>query len=281
MRLVVSNIAWKPDDDEAVGSVLRECGADAVELAPTAYWPDPLIANAGERAVLRRAWEGRGLPVVALQSLLFGYPQLNLFDPAPRDATRERLAGMLEVAADLGAGVLVFGSPRNRARGALGDEEALAVAVPFFRALGDRAAALGVCLCIEPNPPAYGCDFVTTPAQGRELVARVGSPGFGLHLDAAGTLLAGEDPVAEAGRAAATLRHFHASAPQLGPVGPGAGVDYAGAIGALVRGGYRGDVSIEMRSAEAPEARLAAVRRAVETIRPLVPRRPPLAEGRA
>jgi D-psicose/D-tagatose/L-ribulose 3-epimerase len=275
VRLVVSNIAWKPADDEAVAPVLRECGADAVELAPTAYWPDPLMASAGDRAALRGAWEGRGLPVVALQSLLFGYPQLNLFDPATRDATRERLAGMLEVAADLGARVLVFGSPRNRARGGLGDEEALAIAVPFFRALGERAAALGVCLCIEPNPPVYGCDFVTTPEQGRDLVTRVGSPGFGFHLDAAGTLLAGEDPIAEAGRSAATLRHFHASAPQLGPVGPGAGVDYAGAVGALLRGGYRGDVSIEMRAAETVEGRLEAVRQALATLRPLVPRGPP------
>lgn len=269
MKLAVSNIAWKPADDAEVGAVLRAEGADAVELAPTAYWPDPLKTPRADLRSLRAAWEGRGLPVVALQSLLFGFPDLNLFDDATRPAMLQRLAGMLEVAAELGAGPLVFGSPRNRLRRGLRWEAALDVAVPFFRALGERAGDLGVCLCIEPNPPAYGCDFVTNAAEGRELVATVASPGFGLHLDVAGLSMAGDDPAAELERSAGMLRHVHFSAPGLAPVGA-ADLDYAGVAARLRAIGWTGVASIEMKAAETVPLRVEAVRAALRLLRPLI-----------
>lgn len=267
MRLAISNIAWKASEDDAVAEVMRRAGADAVELAPTVYWKDPLAAARSDRVALRDAWAARGLPVAALQSLLFGFPDLNLFDASTRGAMLDRLRGMLAVAADLGAGPLVFGSPRNRRRGDLTWAAALEVAVPFFRELGDEAARLGVCLCVEPNPPAYGCDFVTTAAEGRELVERVGASGFRLHLDAAGLLLAGDEPAVEMARSVHLLSHVHFSAPQLGPVGPGSAVDYTAVAAALRAAGYGGVVSIEMRPAPGLEETLRAVDAAIRTVR--------------
>jgi sugar phosphate isomerase/epimerase len=186
--------------------------------------------------------------VVALQSLLYGHPALQLFDPATRGALAARLRGILALAADLGAGPLVLGSPRNRTRGARSSAEAFDVAVPFFRALGADAERLGVCLCIEPNPPQYGCDFVTTSAEGIALVREVGSPGFRLHLDTAGMVLAGERPDEAIRAALPWLAHVHLSAPDLGAVGPAAGIDYSAVVRALRAGRYRGLVSIEMRA---------------------------------
>ena len=274
MKIAVSSIAWQPSDDESIAAALRECGADAVELAPTAYWADPLLASQEERTRKRREWESRGLPIVAIQSLLYGFPSLNLFDPTTRGFMRDRLVGMLDVARDLGALALVFGSPRNRSRGSLHPDAADDIGVPFFRELGERAEERGVCLCIEPNPPVYGCDYVTTAAEGRVLVARVASPGFGLHLDTAGMLLAGEDPAAAVAASKGLFRHFHISAPHLGPVVQGGAVDYEAVVGELVRGGYGGYASIEMRATSTAGGRLGAVRTALDTIRPLVPRKP-------
>lgn len=270
MKLAISNIAWKPEDDGAIAETIRAAGADAVELAPTAYWPDPLAADPDARKGVREAWARRGLPVVALQSLLFGYPELNLFDETTRPELRRRLRGMLEVAADLGAGPLVLGSPKNRLRRGLAWRDALAVAVPFFRDLGDEATRLGVCLCIEPNPIEYGCDFVSTAAEGRELVEQVGSPGFRLHLDAAGLWLAGDDPAAEVSRSIRHLAHVHLSAPQLGPVAGASPVDYAAVVVALRGAGYQGCVSIEMRAAPDRQGRQVAVQEALRLVRPLL-----------
>lgn len=267
MRLAISNIAWAPDQDDAVAAILRAEGVTGVELAPTTLWSDPWRSTRAERAAVREAWGARGLQIVALQSLLFGHPHLQLLDPATVDEVRERLVGMVELAAALGAGRLVLGSPKNRLRGARTWAEALGLAVPVLARIGAEAERHHVALCIEPNPPCYGCDFVTTAAEGRAIVERVGSPGFRLHLDAAGMRLAGDEAAREIALAAPMLGHFHMSAPDLGPVGPDSPVDASAALQALRAAGYDGWVSIEMRRDPVPEESLRRVSAAVRHCR--------------
>lgn len=272
MRFAVSNIAWAPALDDAIAAELLDAGAAGVEIAPTTIWPDPLVSTVEDRRACRDRWLNRGLPILSLQSLVFGRPDLQLFDPRTRGALKDRLLGILEVARDLGAGPLVFGSPRNRTRGALTAEAALEIAVPFFREVGDAAGRIGVTLCIEPNPPVYACDFVTTAAEGRALVEAVGSPGFRLHLDAAGMYLAGDDAAAEIASSAAVLGHVHLSAPNLGPVEAGSSpVDHRAVIAALRAAHYDGVVAVEMRAASDPAASLERVRHAARFVAELVP----------
>jgi D-psicose/D-tagatose/L-ribulose 3-epimerase len=251
LRLAFSSIAWDPTEDEAVAGLLREAGVEAVELAPTKLWADLASVPPTEASAVRSAWAGRGLPVVALQSLLYGRPDLRLFGtPSQRADLCVYLEGVLELAARLGASVLVFGSPRNRQRGRFSAEEATAIAAEFFATMAERANALGLVLCLEPNPPEYGCDFVTSARAGLELVATVGHPGFRLHLDAACMTLA-HDPVAEAigcAAGAGFLCHFHMSEPDLRPVGgPPSDVQHEAFASELRASGYGRFVSVEMR----------------------------------
>ncbi|MBL0278473.1 MAG: sugar phosphate isomerase/epimerase [Anaeromyxobacter sp.] len=267
MRLAVSSIAWKPEDDEAIGGALRAAGADGVELAPTAWWSDPLIVERPERRRVGGVWRAAGFQVPAIQSLLYGFPELQLFDDQTRPELVRRLVGMLDVAVDLGAGILVFGSPKNRLRNAMGLGRAQDIARGVFAEVGSEAQRRGVCFCIEPNPPAYGCDFIQTAREGGALVESVGSPGFGLHLDTAGALLAGCRPEADARDFAPLIRHVHLSAPGLAAVDDRSPVDYAAVLRALRLAGYAGWISIEMRSEATLEARVTAVGTAVRTAR--------------
>jgi sugar phosphate isomerase/epimerase len=245
MRLAISNIAWPGGADAEVLPLLQEHQAGGVELALTKVWPEPLAVSARDFAAYRAWWESRGLRIVALQALLFGKPDLVLFgSPSAREAMSDYLAEIIHRAAWLGAHALVFGSPGNRKRGNLDAATALAIAVPFFRRLGEVAARHGVSLCIEPNPPAYGCDWMTTAGEAIELVDGVNSPGFGLHLDSAGMHLAGEGPAAVTAAGMRT-RHFHVSAPFLEGV-PGGDVPHADLACAVAASGYQGWVSIEM-----------------------------------
>ena len=71
-------------------------------------------------AEYRRSWEDRGLQIVSLQSLLFGRSDLQLFgDDGVRAALADYLRRVIDFGAPLGAHALVFGSPKNRLRGAL------------------------------------------------------------------------------------------------------------------------------------------------------------------
>src|SRR3990172_927424 len=115
MRLAASNIAWPEHDDAAMARLLPSLGYEGLEIAPTRVWPVPLATTGAERVTFRRFWESRGLRVVAMQALVFGRPDLRLFGPPDsREELARHLVGMIGLAADLGAHVLVFGSPRNR-----------------------------------------------------------------------------------------------------------------------------------------------------------------------
>ena len=248
VRLAVSNIAWEPSQDDAIADVLRRAGVGGVEIAPTKWRERPLEASSGDIAAYRRAWADRGLPIVSIQSLLFGRPDLQLFgNEHSRTAMLDYLRRIIELSAALGARTLVFGSPKNRIRASLPMANALDVAREFFRSVGAHAREHGVIVCVEANPPAYGCDFITTTADAVDLCRAVDDAGIRINADLGGMTMSNEN-LSDALRAAAPfLGHFHASEPNLAPLG--AAADHAAAAAALEAIKYAGWVSIEMRAA--------------------------------
>src|SRR5207237_8545088 len=101
------------------------------------------------------------------------------------------------------------------------------IAVDLCRELGDHAAAHGVVLCIEANPPEYGCDFITTTAEAVALCEAINNVGIGINADLGGMTMAGEDPRLMIESAASVLGHFHASEPDLAELGTEADHDSA------------------------------------------------------
>src|SRR5215471_19232174 len=165
-----------------------------VEIAPTKTWEAPQLATKESILNYGEYWSSQDIKAVAMQSLLFGRPDLQLFqDAAARERTFDYLCSLMVMAEMLGARVLVFGSPKNRQRGDLTESQAFDTAVEFFGRVGKFASEHNVCFCIEPNPAVYGCNFIRTAAEGRALVKAVDNPGFRLHLDAAIMTLNEED----------------------------------------------------------------------------------------
>jgi len=257
MKLAVSNIAWSRAEDSLVADLLLKSGFRGVEIAPTKVWDRPLDVTERQARDYRRFWNERGIDVVAMQALLFGRPELTLFEtPKARSETLEHLRGLMRLGEWLGVLVLVFGAPRNRRAGEANAAEAERIAIDFFGAAGAQALEHGVVLAIEPNPAQYDCDFVTTSREGLDLVRKVRSGGFGLHLDAAAMTLAGEmlpDAVVDC---AGSIAHFHVSEPFLGVVGEGT-ADHRSLASALRRIGYSNWTSVEMRAD--PESSLPKV----------------------
>jgi D-psicose/D-tagatose/L-ribulose 3-epimerase len=247
VKVAISNIAWDVADDRRVAALIYRLGGKGVEVAPTKHWERPVEASAKELMEYRHQWESEHLEIVALQALFYGQEGLALFggDEA-RVRAGEYLDGIIRVGGMLGAGALVFGSPKNRLTLGRPAAEIEAIAVSFFRAAANTAERHGTTLCIEANPAEYGADFVTNVAEARSLVGRVGRPGFGLHLDTGGMLLAGEDIPAVVRECGDAIRHFHVSEPYLAPVDQGR-TDHGSIADALRSVGYRHWVSIEMR----------------------------------
>jgi sugar phosphate isomerase/epimerase len=232
-----------------------------VELAPTKWRAAPFDASAADVADLRVQWEDRGLPIVSLQSLLFGRPELQLLSgERERQALLDHLRKVADFAAAVGARALVFGSPKNRVRGERPVDEAMRVARDAFHALAPHARDRGVVFCIEANPPAYGCDFITQTSEAVELCQLADDSSVRVNADIGGMILAGEDPASAVAQAASFVAHVHASEPHLGQLSTIAAHERAAS--ALAQAGYSGWVSIEMR-APAPDDQLGALERAI------------------
>lgn len=261
MKIAVSNIAWDAAEQAEVFEVLSAAQIAGVEVAPTKLWPDWEGATGAAAERERAAFADAGFVIPALQSVLFGCPDMKLFgNDAERSALLKHIEHVAALAAELGARTLVFGSPRNRDPGDLSPGEAMDAAVSVLREAGSLCASRGVWLGIEANPAAYECRFVTRWFEAAELVRRCDSPGVRLHLDSACTFLA-EDDLAEAVAATTDiLAHVHISEPQLGAFDT-IQVDHASFGAALREAGYDGWCSVEMRRCDDP---LAAVRRAVD-----------------
>lgn len=247
MKTAISNIAWTEQEDAIAAESMQGGGVGGLEVAPSRLWSDPLSVTDAQVSACLDFWRRHGIRIVAMQALLFGQPQLRLFgSDAERAELMDYLDGIMALAGRLGLVPMVFGSPKNRARGSLRMEEALEIATGFFREAGQKARGHGVRLCIEPCPPQYDCDFITTAGEAVDLVERVDDPGFAVHLDAAAMHMVGEDCAAAVAGSIHVLGHVHASEPQLGPLGEG-GVDHHALAAALRASGYRGYVSVEMR----------------------------------
>lgn len=253
LRFAFSNIAWTPHDDPDVFSLLRGHGIEGIEVAPTAVWGSWEAMTVPKARAYRQLLGEQSFEVPALQAILYGKPEARLFEAHGEAVLLDHFARVAGIASGLEARVAVLGAPSQRDRGGRSWPRALEHAAGVLR----KAAVLfhdqGCCLCIEPNPRRYGCNFVNTAAEGIELVAAVDHPGFRLHLDAAGMHLEGEHLASVLPAALPLLRHFHLSEPDLGDFRRPT-VPHTDNVRGLRAAGYAGWCSVEMRRPSAPLA---------------------------
>ena len=262
MKISISSLAWDVPEDESVAALLRKYGIDTIDIVPNKYFPELKKAEASEIARVREDWDRRGIKIAGMQALLFEVKGLNLFGAHEmQKALLTHLEAVCRIGAGLGAGRLVFGSPKNRDRSLLTDEEARRTAVDFFRRLGGIAAGHGMVICLEPNPACYGSNFMMNSADTASIVSEVGHAAIRMQFDTGALTINHEDPFRIVAEYAPLIGHVHASEPDLVTLGDGK-TDHAKAASAL-RGRLPDQiVSIEMLPAK-KELNLAAIERAL------------------
>lgn len=263
MRLAISNIAWDVSEDVDITQLLKRYGVDAIDIAPGKYFPEPAKATDEEIARVKRWWAVRGIEITGMQALLFGTTGLNVFGSCEvQDAMLEHLTAVCRVGSGLGATRLVFGSPKNRDRTGLSDELVIEISIPFFQRLGDIAQSYGVMICLEPNPPCYGGNFMTISAETAEIVRRVAHPAIRIQLDTGALTINGENPATVLQNSTMLIGHIHASEPDLVPLGDG-GTDHATVAASLRQRLPQHIVSIEMLATK-NEPHLVSIERALK-----------------
>ncbi len=221
-------------------------GYAGLEVAPfTLDAEAPHLLPAGARILVRRAAAEAGIAVTGLHWLLVAPSGLSITsgDAALRARTLDVMQRLVGLAADLGAGLLVHGSPGQRQVAADGDaaraEAALAQA-------GEWAAAAGVTYCLEPLA-ARETNWATTVEQAVAIVARINNPALRTMLDvcAAGNGEAEAVPaLLDRWLPTGWLAHIHLN--DRNRRAPGQGTDhFAPIVAALRRHGYAGLCGVE------------------------------------
>jgi sugar phosphate isomerase/epimerase len=248
MKLAISNIAWLPEENDRVLDVIQHHGIDGIEVAPTLLFDDPADASTDESASVRDFYNRKGLAIIAMQALLFGHPELCIFESeTSREKTISYLEKIIGIAGQLGVAAMVFGSPKNRQTRGVSSGKIDDISRSFFRTIGDIALQHNSTFCIEPNATDYGCDFVTNTDEAVDLVRQVDHPGFGLHMDAGVMTLNNESYERALEKAMPYMKHFHISEPYLNRITENA-TDHSRVGRALRSLNYDGWVSIEMRN---------------------------------
>lgn len=222
MRLAISNIAWDISEDENIARLLNHYDVDAIDIAPSKYFPNPTASTDEEITRVKRWWAERGIEITGMQALLHGTSGFNIFSsPEVQEKLLQYLSAVCRIGAGLGAKRLVFGSPKNRDRSGLSDQKSLDVAVPFFRSLGNIAEEYGVLICLEPNPAIYGANFMTNSFDTARVVNLISHPAIKMQLDTGALTINKEDPHEVLNEHAFIVGHVHASEPDLLPLGEG------------------------------------------------------------
>jgi sugar phosphate isomerase/epimerase len=246
MRIALCNevVGTLPFAEQArLAAALGYAGLEVAPFTLDAEAPHKLPS--ARRAELRRIAEGEGAPITSLHWLLVAPEGLSI---TSADATlRARTLGVVErligLAADLGATLLVHGSPKQRQVEANGDaqraEEAMAKA-------GAWAAQHGLTYCLEPLD-ARQTNWATTVAEAVEIVVRVASPGLKTMLDVSAAGNGERDPVEELLRRfvpSGWIAHVHLN--DRNRRGPGQGSDRFGPVlRALRETRYAGFCAVE------------------------------------
>jgi len=246
MRISLCNevVAGLPFAEQA--RLAAALGYDGLEVAPfTLDAEAPHRIPPARRAELRRIAEEAGAPITSLHWLLVAPAGLSITtaDGAVRARTLDVMQGLVELAADLGATLLVHGSPKQRHVAADGDaqraEEAMAKA-------GAWAAQHGLTYCLEPLD-AGQTNWARTVEEAVEIVARLDVPGLKTMLDVSA---AGNGETEEA---AVLLRRLvptgwiaHVHLNDRNRRGPGQGGDRFGPVLAALRDArYAGFCAVE------------------------------------
>ena len=231
--LGVNSVLFGGFDLETAMKHIAACGYDGIELSAIKGMCEHLNLDTWRQDApgIKEMARKHGLKLLAIEEAALD---------------EQRLATCFEAAAELGIPAVNIGPG-----GKSGVEEDLQRSITAMAKMAEKAATLGVVLCVKAH---VGAAIHDTPTTLRAM-AEIGSPGFGIDMDPSHIYRAGENPVEALPRVLSRVRHIHIrDCPDRGP-GPGAPelqacgrgeIDLAGYVRVLLDAGYAGPVDLEI-----------------------------------
>jgi D-psicose/D-tagatose/L-ribulose 3-epimerase len=262
MRISLCNEVVRELAFERQCAFARAVGYDGLEIAPFTLGEEPHLLPPSRRRAMRAAAAAEGIAITGLHYLLLAPAGLSVTAEASAHYTRtiEVMRRLCDLAADLGAGVLVHGSPAQRQLEVGKEAEGRRRAVAAFAAAAEAAGKAGVTYCIEALAPSE-TKFVNTVAEAAAIVREVAHPALKSMLDCSAAARAETQAIPELLQQwlpSGIIAHVHFNDPNRRGPGEG-GLSFAPILRALRDGGYQGLAAVEPFVYE-PDGRACAAR---------------------
>ena len=247
----ICNETWGPnagslDTWPRVCADAQAAGYTGIELAPFTFAADCRDITRETRRWIATVATDHGLSITALHWLLVSPPGLHIHtsDTALREKTTSYLKALADLAVDVGAPVMVLGSPKARTLedgdifGALqrSQETLLHVATHL------QGSAVRICPEALPGPEA---DFLLTQQQAHALVQACGHPNIAMMLDVKSMCSEDIGPAGLIAKYGDVCCHLHAN--DANRRGPGDGTtDFKAIAAALEPTHFDGWISVEV-----------------------------------
>ena len=246
-RYAICNETFVGSSFEEACRLARKTGFTGLEIAPGSLSGGPAKISPAERERLRRVMESEGIQYAGLHSLMPADPTLHL--TTPNDSVRNRswefFRRLIDLSGDLGGGVMVLGSGKQRvAIDGTTPADAKKRLRDGLAACADHALSRGVLLLLEPLSPQF-TNVVNTVAEAVAVVRDIKHAAVSSMFDTHNTTAETEPHEKVISRYRADIRHIHVN--ELDGRHPGtANYDFGRVLAALRDVDYRGWISVEV-----------------------------------
>lgn len=245
-HLAICNEIYGTTDFVQVCRSVRGIGYTGIEIAPFTLAERPSAIGPEHRRQYKEMMRAEGLTFVGLHWLMVS--PVGLHVTTPDAVLRERSWGhireLIDLCADLGEnGVMVFGSPRQRATAGITREEATRNFIAGLAAVANQAFERGVTILVEALP-LNQCDVVNSLAEAVAVVQEIGSPAVRTMFDTHNAVDETEPHAALVDRYFEYIRHVHVN--EMDGRHPGTGdYDFKPVLQVLERRRYPHWISLE------------------------------------
>ncbi len=227
---------------------IRATGYDGIEIAPFTLSGEPHKLPQSRKNEIKRISSDHGVPITSLHYLMVAPKGLSITseDAALRMRSVEVMCALCDLAAELGAKLLIHGSPNQRLLEAGKEAEQTKYGIECFAKAADAAAKAGVAYLLEPMS-IKSTGFVNTVEQAVNVVREINSPGLKTMLDCSAAGHSEKEPIPDVLKKwipSGLIAHIHFNDPNRR--GPGEGdLAIAPIVESLRLSGYRGNAAIE------------------------------------
>ena len=225
----------------------KRIGYTGIEIMPATLDNIPPRLSAAQRAEIRRIMAGEGIAFVGLHNLLSAPAGLHATtaDASIYRRTWEHVRDLATLCGDLGGGVMVFGSGKQRnAESGMSPAEAVRRLTEGLAGVAAHARSCGATILIEPLAPHLS-NIMNTLEEASAIVRQAGSDTVRTIFDVHNTAAEKVNAAALVARYRDVIRHVHLN--EMDGKRPGTGsYDFAALLRALRDVRYEGWLSLEV-----------------------------------